>query len=1215
MNRLVILFALLFLFVEAETITNAKEAPPSPNGKTVNVPTAGTLANYISDSEKYSLEELTIIGQLNGTDFRLIRDMAGCDYLGNLTNGVLKRLDLSEASIVAGGEKYLDAEWVHFSSNESAYGGSLAVETSNEISPRLFMCCRFEQIVLPKSIISIGENAFYQCPRLTSISVPEGVLSIGSAAFISCDNLTEAVLPNSLKVLGSWAFAHDKNLQSVNIPDGIIDFGNATLFGCRNLTSIQLPNGLNTIGSQAFEGCVSLSEISIPSTVTKIGHRAFYGCTGFLKITCMVENPILTYEIFDNYNPDLYVPYGTKSSYQKTEEWNQFPNMFELERKLTDISFSDPEVKRICVANWDTNGDGELSETEAATVTDLGDVFKGNKIITTFNDLEYFTGLTAIATAAFDRCENLKSVVVPKNVISLGDYHPFTYCSHLNTIRVADGNKTYDSRGDCNAVIETATNKIVVGSCSTVIPNGVTSIGDAAFSNYDDLVSLTIPEGVKTIGRQAFWGCPNLKSIHIPASVIRIEKECFFGNQSMETMTVDAGNAVYDSRDNCNAIIETSTNTLKEGCYTTLIPNTVEAIGEAAFGARNGLKNVDIPKGITSIGVNAFYDCKNITSVNIPSSVKEINDYAFEDCERLATIHCHIDSPFDISDNVFQLNEGNQIYQKATLYVPYGNRVKYQRAAGWKNFKNIVEMKQKTLTLMVNRCEREYGDDNPVFTFTAEGDEFTGEPAITCEATKESPTGQYPITISKGSIEFDGKITFINAILSVTRVTVTITADDKTMTEGDEVPELTVTYTGFKNNETEDVLIQKPTIRAMGFSSSKPGTYPIYVTGGYAQNYIFNHVDGKLTIKKKEEVVDVWKHTLVINFKDGTQKKYPLKDMSDAQLSGENLIVKTKTSSISHRRADILEFKFINAATDYDHVIFTPNSYTRTYGESNPKFEFTSDGASYTGLPTISCDATSTSPVGTYPIRISQGSVDNDNTTFLQGTLTVTKALLVVTADSKIIVEGDEIPELTVTYDGFVNGETESVLLRKPVAATTATKGCEPGEYPIVVEGGLAENYEFDYQDGLLTVEALTPVVRSHTLVMHLWNGHRERFVLSEQPLFVSSDDKLIVKTKSMSAVYLRSDIREFTFEDTAVDIDIASAANEITFRQMPNGDIFISGLDDGAAVRVHDLNGYTVYTSTAVAGQKLIIPLETRKSGVYLININNKRTIKIQKK
>ena len=219
-----------------------------------------------------------------------------------------------------------------------------------------------------------------------------------------------------------------------------------------------------------------------------------------------------------------------------------------------------------------------------------------------------------IGFQAFAHCDNLTSVNIGSAVLFIGD-NVFSYTRNLSRLVVASDNPRYDSRDDCNAVILTANNILWAGCQSTVIPNSVTGIRMGAFAGCVGLTSVVIPGSVTGIGTGAFSGCANLESI-----------------------IVDNGNAAYDSRDNCNAIIETASNRLFAGCQNTLIPSTVTSIGDYAFAGMSGLTSIAIPESVTAIGENAFQDCSGLTSVAIPSSVTSIGKYAFMRCSGLTSV-------------------------------------------------------------------------------------------------------------------------------------------------------------------------------------------------------------------------------------------------------------------------------------------------------------------------------------------------------------------------------------------------------------------------------------------------------------------------------------------------------------------------------------------------------------------------------------------------
>ena len=389
--------------------------------------------------------------------------------------------------------------------------------------------------------------------------------------------------------------------------------------------------------------------------------------------------------------------YGLIKYHTSDNIWNNeaTTQLFTVVPVSPTIQFADAEAKRICVGKWDANGDGELSEVEAAAVSDIGLTFYGSSIAS-FDEFAYFVGLESIPTTAFHRCPNLTSVVIPKGLKSLGEYNPFANSPAMVSVRVDEGNTTYDSRDNCNAIIETATGKLVTGIQTTTIPATTTAIGVIAFAGSSEMTAIDIPDGVKSIGRQAFWDCRKLQSIHIPASVTSIDKEVFVNSWNLAKMSVDAANPVYDSRENCNAIIETATNTLIEGCNGTVVPPSVEHIGECAFGARQMLAGITLPARLLSIGANAFWLCHSMTRVKIPASVRTIGEYAFEDCTDVTEFYSYIQSPFPVADNVFGMNyaQGQPVdnyFSTATLYVPRGTREAYRNADGWRNFQRIEE--------------------------------------------------------------------------------------------------------------------------------------------------------------------------------------------------------------------------------------------------------------------------------------------------------------------------------------------------------------------------------------------------------------------------------------------------------------------------------------------------------------------------------------------
>ena len=580
--------------------------------------------------------------------------------------------------------------------------------------------------VIPNTVMAIGNSAFYECHGLTSITIPNSVTVIDNSAFLLCNDLTSVTIPNSVITLGENAFGSCRGLTSVNIGNSVTTIGKQAFSYCYNLTDVTIPNSVITIGEEAFDNCRAMTSLTIGNSVTTIARQAFFGCIGLTNVT--IPNSVTT-----------------------------------------------------------------IGEEAFANCTNLTNLTLGNSV-------------TTIGKNVFENCINLTSLTIPASVQSI-ELGIFTSCYNLSSLVVESGNTTYDSRDNCNAIIETATNTLIAGCQNTIIPNSITAIGDYAFTGCINLTSVVIPGSVTSIGGRAFMGCTNLASLTIPNSVITIGYlafqntawlqnqpegivyaglvaytynglmpesiilrdgtlgiadyafsweqtlksvtipnslkvigfgafyacsnladmtipssvttigelafySCkslasvtipssvtsigagpFSGCDNLTSLTVESGNTTYDSRDNCNAIIETATNTLIGGCPKTIIPNTVTAIGEIAFYFFDRVVTVIIPSSVTSIGEEAFMYCGGLKSVTIPNSVRFIDSDAFTSCWSLTDVYSYITDPSSVSYgySIFRVL-GNFDYSARTLHVLPGKAAAYQAHNHWyPYFVQIVE--------------------------------------------------------------------------------------------------------------------------------------------------------------------------------------------------------------------------------------------------------------------------------------------------------------------------------------------------------------------------------------------------------------------------------------------------------------------------------------------------------------------------------------------
>lgn len=333
------------------------------------------------------------------------------------------------------------------------------------------------------------------------------------------------------------------------------------------------------------------------------------------------------------------------------------------------------------------------------------DVFGANIVSNTYENgqgIITFDGVvTNIGETAFFRCSNLASITIPETVTSIED-KAFYLCINLTSITIPNSVKSFgfSTFYGCDHLTSvtlpnsvTSIGDAVFESCynltSINIPGSVTSIGRQAFDSCLSLASIEIPDSVKSIEIAAFWNCSSLTSITIPGSVTKIGNQAFRACSSLESIIVDADNPVYDSRENCNAIIETKTNTLLFGCSSTVIPNSVTSIEQGAFESSKNLTSIIIPESVKSIGGGAFYKCRNLVSVCISDSGTRILDSAFEGCRSLTSIVVNAKTPPVGGNNMFYDTNN------CPIYVPLESVETYKIATYWSEYADRIQAIQE----------------------------------------------------------------------------------------------------------------------------------------------------------------------------------------------------------------------------------------------------------------------------------------------------------------------------------------------------------------------------------------------------------------------------------------------------------------------------------------------------------------------------------------
>ena len=326
---------------------------------TVKLEKAGTLRDKIGSTKRDKITNLKIIGEINGSDWSVIRYMAGRDYYDSESDGKLAILDLSETKIVSGGGRYLYDDY-----NRDYY------THDNELGSRAFYnCTGLTSLSLPSGITFIGSKAFSGCSGLTSLSLPSGLTSIGSEAFSGCSGLTSLSLPSGLTSIDFNAFSGCSGLTSLSLPSGLTSIDFNAFSGCSGLTSLSLPSGLTSIGVGAFSGCSGLTSLSLPSGLTSIGNVAFSGCSGLTSIYVYTEKlPNMGSDVFDGCDAKkctVYVPKGTYDDYWLSE-FGYFENIVEFEATGINNVITSNDAKEL--SRYSVNGQRLSAPTKGLNI-------------------------------------------------------------------------------------------------------------------------------------------------------------------------------------------------------------------------------------------------------------------------------------------------------------------------------------------------------------------------------------------------------------------------------------------------------------------------------------------------------------------------------------------------------------------------------------------------------------------------------------------------------------------------------------------------------------------------------------------------------------------------------------------------------------------------------------------------------------------------------
>ena len=627
-----------------------------------------TIENIIRN---VSIEE---IGELSNGKVVQATDSNGITWNYTYQNGKAKNIYYEQGNITSDIElpSELDGHTV-ISCKDNMFSNAATSRTVKEIT-------------IPESIESINDSAFSRCDNLESINVNENNNYYSSLSGILYDKdqteikiipraIKEAIIPNSVTSIGNYAFYNCSKLTSVTIPEGVTTIGDYTFYNCSQLTNIEIPNSVTSMGYGVFRDCTSLTNVTIGSGVTNILNNIFNGCNKLESINVSEENK--TYSGVDGilYNKEqteiICIPIAIKEVSIPDTIIEIENGMFDSCRSLTSVTIGRgvADIGNIAFSKCSKLENINVSEKNANYSSVGGILYNKQRtemimVPRATKEVDVPNTVTKIKNYAFYNCDNLKMITIGDRVTDIEiEEVSFYNCSELKSINVSNNNTAYSSiDGILYNKEQTRLVKVPRTVEKVLMPGTIETIGNYAYNDCTNLSDIVIRNGVKTIESYAFNNCSRLKNINIPNSVTRIESCAFNNCGNLNNVIIGNGvnyidnDAFYDCT-NLNSINVSEDNSfyssqkgiLYNKDQTTIIKvprkissleilNTVTSIGNYAFYNCSKLTSITIPEGVTTIGDYAFYNCSALTSVTIGKSVTSIGNYAFYNCSKLTSV-------------------------------------------------------------------------------------------------------------------------------------------------------------------------------------------------------------------------------------------------------------------------------------------------------------------------------------------------------------------------------------------------------------------------------------------------------------------------------------------------------------------------------------------------------------------------------------------------
>lgn len=588
---------------------------------------------------------------------------------------------------------------------------------------------KVKDLVIPNTVDTIPDYAFYTCKSLFSVSIGHNVKSIGYAAFANCDSIDSVkIMGNSLTNIGDYAFNSNSSLKTINIPNSVTNIGNYTFTYCYSLTAISLPDSVKKVGYGLFIDCNSLTCAVLSPNITKlldagagVNIRGFFeNCTALTSIISKATTPpIITSRSFNNTSLKVvFIPQGTADAYKEAWGTNytyvedtlsltvHVPNPGGLAAEIVKLGHMPAKVTKLKVTGTLNDTDyavmrvnmAKLYSLDLSGITNTSIPTSAFENKTTLLEIILPTNLQSIGNSAFKACP-ISTLVLPNSVTSIGQ-NAFYGCKGLSTIDFGD---------DCNIGSSAFYNCV---SLKDITVNG--TIGSSAFYGCKSLRKATLGNSVISIGTDAFYNCTVLSSVDYKGS---IKDWCNISFGDLESNPLYYANNLYIQGNKVeNLEILDGISTLKPYVFAggnfehVVLDNSVRTINPYVFyGAK--MKTVTIGNGVQTIAANTFYNCTYLQKITLGNNVKDMSYNTFNGCTNLDTIICYGLTPAMVANNNGQYQQFTSVNpEECLLMVPESAIVDYILAPVWGAYGNMQlhNLKYYTLTTLSSDASMGY---------------------------------------------------------------------------------------------------------------------------------------------------------------------------------------------------------------------------------------------------------------------------------------------------------------------------------------------------------------------------------------------------------------------------------------------------------------------------------------------------------------------------